>query len=158
PHRGQVGPADQGGAEMKSYLIAGLSGALVLLGCAAQAAAPPLIVEKPGEDTQDLLFLGEPRPALIRVHLRIDGKPYSQRWERCVRKLFRLLDKNGDGVLDKDEAKRLPPVVHLQQLLAGNPYLGLSTYYPRVSFNMLDTNLDGKITPDEFAHYYRSTT
>src|SRR5262245_6172834 len=54
-------------------------------------------------------YLGEARPYLIRIDVRVDGKPYVDVWDEAVDKIFRQVDADKDGFLDKDESIRLPP-------------------------------------------------
>src|SRR5438876_1230432 len=52
---------------------------------------------------RDLVFLGETRPVLMRLHIRIDGKPIQAAWDDFMKSLFDHLDVNHDGVLSKEE-------------------------------------------------------
>jgi len=45
---------------------------------------------------------------MIRMHILVDGKPFSAAWDAYVERLFRYADRNGDGFLDADEIKCLP--------------------------------------------------
>ena len=67
-------------------------------------------------DVQDFVFLGESRPVLIRLRVRIDGKPVQAAWDVFLEHLFGYLDVNGDGSLSKEEAARVPS---LDQVLNG---------------------------------------
>src|SRR5262245_42124217 len=73
------------------------------------------------EDFQDLVFLGDHGPVILRLHILIDGKPFATVWDDAIRSLFNYLDRNGDGVLSKEEAERAPKVQRvLQQVRVGN--------------------------------------
>src|SRR5690349_9683134 len=87
-------------------MLCPLSFALCPLLLAAQDA--PREDPSAAADVQDVVFFSEARPILFRLHLEVDGKPYTARWEEYLRKLFTYLDRDGDGVLDKDEAARAP--------------------------------------------------
>src|SRR5262249_28111363 len=67
--------------------------------------------------------------------------------------LVRLLDRNGDGLLDQEEADRLPRQFVLPGFAGGDqaPDLNLS-----LQFSALDKNSDGKLTSTELADYYRA--
>src|SRR5262249_2171936 len=125
--------------------------ALALSGPALFAAAPPP-AERPADDVQDVLFLSEGRPVRIRLHVRVDGKPYAARWDDFTARLFNYLDRDNDGVLDKKEAVRAPNPQQLQQLFSGNAYLYPNG--PAVSFDEMDADSDGKVTLAEFRRYY----
>src|SRR5262249_62357647 len=77
--------------------------ALLLLALPAPAEKP-----KATSDVQDLVFLADGRPLLIRLHIQIDGKSYLAAWDEFVNYIFDQYDKNKDGVLDRDEAARVP--------------------------------------------------
>ncbi|HMC65847.1 MAG TPA: EF-hand domain-containing protein [Gemmataceae bacterium] len=106
------------------------------------------------EDFQDLVFLGDHGPVILRLHILIDGKAFSAMWDEAIRSLFQFLDRNGDGVLSKEEAERAPKVQRLaQQARAGffSPAPGGTA-----SMSDLDTDPeDGKVTLDELRKYYR---
>jgi Ca2+-binding EF-hand superfamily protein len=106
------------------------------------------------EDVQDVLFFGDSRPLLIRLHIAVDGKPYPARWTEYMTRWFHFLDRDEDDVLDPAEAARAPSAALLQQL-SGNPYNYQFTGAP--SFDDFDRNHDKKVTLAEFLHYYRQT-
>src|SRR5262249_28238921 len=81
-------------------------------------AAPSAEGPGPGDEV-DLVYLGDVRPVLLRLHVQIDGKPFGEAWDAFLAKLFKYLDRDGDGVLNKDEAERAPTGAHLMQLLQG---------------------------------------
>jgi Ca2+-binding EF-hand superfamily protein len=123
----------------------------------APAAAPTRPAQQgTTDDTQTLVYLGETRPIILRMHVLIDGKPYSVAWEGFMKKLFDYLDVNRDGSLDRTEAGRVPSV----QLLR-NHYVGIIGIFENggnvPSFNELDTNKDGKVSPEELRAYYRKS-
>src|SRR5260370_39414186 len=84
---------------------------------AAEPAQRPLAAV----DGHDFLFLGDTRPVLIRLRVRIEGKPLQQAWDDFIDSLFRHLDRDGNGVLSEEELQRAPPPQLLTQLLRGNP-------------------------------------
>jgi len=121
----------------------------ILLVTPAQAADNPLLG---GEDTQDVLVLTPKRPFLLRLHIYVDGKPFPGRWQEFMGKLFALLDRDGDGSLDKDEAQLLPPSPQLLQFFQTGT-LGAAQAPP--DFAEVDANKNGKISREEFLAYYR---
>lgn len=115
---------------------------LAVLGFALTAGAAE-------RDVQDFVYLGEKGPVLIRLHVRIDGKPLVDVWEQFMGRLFDYLDVDGDGVLSKTEAARVPP----PPVLFNNApnFVGQRPNLPQA----LDKNGDGKISRAELAEWYR---
>jgi Ca2+-binding EF-hand superfamily protein len=112
---------------------------LALAGMAAGAAPPKSGTER---DVQDFVYMGDKGPVLLRFHVIMDGKPFIEVWEAFMGRLFAYLDQDGDGVLSKDEASRVPPVQALFNNLPNIP-------------DPLDKNHDGKVTREELAEWYR---
>jgi Ca2+-binding EF-hand superfamily protein len=115
------------------------------------APADP-IKGKSDADVQDILFLADSRPVLIRLHLRLDGKPYLAAWNAFMDELFASLDKNKDGVLDREEAARAPAPQAI--FSSGGFYVGVRNFGGPASAGPA-ANRDGKVTRAEFADYYR---
>src|SRR5207245_6349954 len=97
----------------------------------------------------DFVYLSDARPLLVRLHVQIDGKPVDAVWQEALQELFQYLDRNGDGVLSKDEAEKTPSA---QVLLNVNSLYGGTV---GVSMSQLDSNKDGKVTLQEFMDYFR---
>jgi Ca2+-binding EF-hand superfamily protein len=104
-------------------------------------------------EVQDVVFFSEARPILFRLHLVADGKPFAARWEAFLGKLFAALDRDGDGVLDKDEAARAPLPQQLQQVFQGNVFLPNLTRPPAFPEGL--KNEDGAVTVTGFLEFYR---
>ncbi|HEX5272292.1 MAG TPA: EF-hand domain-containing protein [Gemmataceae bacterium] len=114
-----------------------------------------------GTDSVDFVFLGDLRPVLVRVHVEIDGKPHAQVWDEFLGKLFKYLDRDGNGTLSKEEAERAPVPQQLFRILQGVSFYD-EQFVPNgrrgnVTAKMadLDLNKDGKVTPDELKAYYK---
>ena len=67
----------------------------------AAEPAPAVNVE-----SHDFVFLAEARPVLVRVQVRIDGRPLQAARDDFLKHLFAHLDLDGDGVLNKDEVRQ----------------------------------------------------
>jgi Ca2+-binding EF-hand superfamily protein len=121
----------------------------VMIALATGGSAEPKA--SPG-DTQDVVFLSNARPVLLRLHILIDGQPFTEvyrhAWDDYVKALFRHLDRDGDGFLSEAEAQRLPPPVQP---------IGVASRPTNVAFNfrVVDANGDGKLDLAEVAAYYR---
>jgi Ca2+-binding EF-hand superfamily protein len=146
---------------MKALLfrsLAGLCAALTLAVCLGTAADPPAADAPPIDDRHDFVFLGEARPVLIRMHVRVDGKPVQAAVDDFMRYLFAYLDIDGDNVLSKEEAERAPA---LDQLLSGGIAQGVGGFGggkagATPSFAEMDVDKDGKVTLAELSAYYHN--
>ena len=111
----------------------------------------PILRSVPG-DVQDLVLFLESRPYLIRLHLQVKGRSFRTTWDESVSHLFRYLDKDGDGCLNKKEAALAPSKTQWVQLMTGTvvepdaaPEFG----------EFADSPAATKITRGHFLHYYR---
>jgi Ca2+-binding EF-hand superfamily protein len=113
--------------------------------------------EQPSPDAvRDFVFLADQRPILVRLHVRIDGRPFGEvqreSWDRYYRSLFHWLDRDGNGSLDESEAKRMPPPVGLVRTGARGQTSQVNIAF---NFQVVDANGDGRVTLDEMVDYYR---
>lgn len=119
--------------------------------------SPPTGGRGVGGNVQDFVFLAEARPILVRLHVRVEGKPLSAAWDEFMKYLFADLDFNGDGVLSKEEAERAPRADQLIGAGAGAINNGRLFGLAAASLTMkeLDTDKDGKVSRGELSTYYR---
>jgi Ca2+-binding EF-hand superfamily protein len=137
-----------------TLLLLPLAAALAVL--PAPAAAPaPAAPAADDEDAQDVVFFSDTRPVLIRLHVRVDGKPYGAAWEAYVHELFNYLDRNGDGVLSKEETARAPSGRQFQRMRQEGYTAGLGGTATHATFGELDADEDEEVTYEEFRAYYR---
>ena len=139
---------------MKTFFLRALSaGAFVFLtswllagevGQASRLSEP--------NDVQEFVFLAEARPVLVRLHVRVDGKPLPAAWDDFMKYLFAYLDVNGDGVLSKQEAERAPAATQLGSVIGGLTRQARSSP-PKM--DALDGDKDGKVSLAELSAYYR---
>jgi Ca2+-binding EF-hand superfamily protein len=131
-----------------------IASAAALLGCwaafaAPQAGAPPVSAD----DVQDVVVLTDKRPVFLRLHLRIDGKPFREFHQKALDDylagLFKHLDADGDGVLSEEEARRMPPPFGPP----GDP--SVASVHVAFNYRVVDADGDGKVTREELAEYHR---
>jgi Ca2+-binding EF-hand superfamily protein len=132
---------------------------LVLL--AACCLAPPapaqtagLVLRWPGHPgaSHDFVVLASDRPVLLRVHVRVHGRPAPAAWDEYMRKLFAWFDRNHDGVLSRAEVERAPGVNFLTNHLRGA--IGFPIRGQTLRLAEVDADRDGKVSPAEFAAFY----
>jgi Ca2+-binding EF-hand superfamily protein len=93
------------------------------------------------------------RPATVELRITIDGKPAGKVWEAYLDNLFRHLDLDGDGWLNKAEAARAPSAAFLASFLEGS--LNLDAAASAIPFDELDTTRRGKVNRLDFGRYYK---
>lgn len=137
-----------------------VSASLLLMASLSTAGAPKEPARAPiMTEAQDFMFLAEARPVLVRMHVRIDGKPLQVAYDEFMSHLFAYLDVDGDGTLNKAEAERAPSASQLQNggvgqaIIGGFP--GRGRQAPTPTMDALDADKDGKVTLAELSAYYR---
>jgi Ca2+-binding EF-hand superfamily protein len=126
---------------------------LAVLPLVPSPAAAPVPAERfSQQEIQHVVLFGESRPLLIRLRLRVNGKPLRAAWEDFLDRLFRYLDLDGNGVLNRAEIQRMPPI---QALLGG----GSGDDGSMVSLELLKTLADKRditMTRQGLGDFYRS--
>ncbi|HZV05124.1 MAG TPA: EF-hand domain-containing protein [Gemmataceae bacterium] len=142
---------------MKRMIIRSVLGAafaLLMAGgtSALRSAGNSPVQPKTNDDVQEFVFLAEARPLLVRLHVRVDGKPLPAVWDDFMKHLFAYLDVNGDGVLSKEEAERAPQLGSMS-----NNGGGVNGFLNATAPNMkeLDSDKNGKVSMSELSAYYR---
>jgi Ca2+-binding EF-hand superfamily protein len=143
---------------MIARLLTAAAVALALLPWAAAADDPPPATPQSagGADFQDVVFLRGPRPVLLRLHLRIDGKPFQAVWDDYLDTLFDFLDRDNDGVLNFEEAGRAPRAQALAQQVQGRGFNPFGQ--PMAALTPAELGVDpeaGEVTREDLAAYYR---
>ena len=98
---------------------------------------------------QDLLYLGDERPIVIRLRLMVDGRPSSDVWHEYVERLFLLADGDGDGRLSVGE---------IDSPAETEDALGEEVYSLLTLPELKQADLrppDGEITIEEFGEFVR---
>jgi Ca2+-binding EF-hand superfamily protein len=116
--------------------------ALCLASVPAFAAAPP----READDAQTMVYFAEGGPVIVRLHLRLDGLPFRQKYDAFIDTLFRQLDRDGDGALSQAEAAAVPPPSAFAAPLVALGGGGAAA--------KLRPNAAGKITRPELAAFY----
>jgi Ca2+-binding EF-hand superfamily protein len=138
------------GQRRRPWGVALLAALIVgLVACAVAAESG-----KQESDIQDLVFLGGRRPVLLRLHVQVDGRPYQAVWNEYVHALFQYLDRDGDGILTKDEGGRASSAVKVLERFRQPIFFPQGDW--TAHFSDLDADpADGIVTEEELAGYYR---
>jgi Ca2+-binding EF-hand superfamily protein len=142
---------------MKRLLLGASATAALCLGLAGSSGVRaetnttnPTPAAATAADVQDLVFLGDDRPVLIRLHVHIDGKGYTAALDDYIRAMIKYMDRDNDGVLNEKEAAFLPTP---QMILQGNGFFNQGNYAP-----FADIRKDAKATTisfEDISAYYR---
>jgi hypothetical protein len=99
-----------------------------------------------------LVFAEGDVPARLELRVEIDGQPLPAIWNETFAAWLALLDRDGDGLLDRAEADRLPSELALRQVLWGR-FTAFTGQPPPPA--LLDQNADGRVNGSELARFYR---
>jgi Ca2+-binding EF-hand superfamily protein len=110
--------------------------------------APSGAASSAQDDAQDFVVFGASRPVLLRLHIRVNDRSFRDVFKDFVDEVFKGLDKNGDGVLNKAEVEKLP---NARMIFTSNAYL---FGFPPLRIEEVDLDKDGKVTRQELATYF----
>ena len=99
------------------------------------------------DDAQDLVYLAPSGPQHLRLHLHVDGKPFTTLRASIARQLFDTLDTDSDGVLTGKELEAIPSPELLSAIAKPADGRVPATSSP------IKTAVKGTVTPEEFAAY-----
>lgn len=91
-----------------------------------------------------LLLPGAKKPSRLRLDVVVDGQPPTAAWEAFLDRLFDYFDRDGDGLLSRDEASRMVPL----------PIPGRNEL--TVDFAKLDADGNGKASRAELKSFCRT--
>lgn len=138
---------------MNRLTLAALGVMAALAGQASYADDAKPVDPWAGPEVQDLVYLGDTRPVMLRLHIYVDGKPFSVRWDAYLKRLFAYLDRDDNGTLDRNEVSRAPSALIMQNQAQANGFLQGNSSPPPLG--EMDADGDGKVTLDEFLRYYQ---
>jgi Ca2+-binding EF-hand superfamily protein len=134
---------------MKTHLLSVAVFAGLVWGLSGATAAPWSPASAAPRIGYDFVYLGDPRPILLRFHVDVDGQPLEGIWRRFIDQNFDYLDVDGNGVLSQREAAGIPPV----EMLYNNAVIGRPI--PAGGLPFMDLGRDVKITREDLAVFYR---
>jgi Ca2+-binding EF-hand superfamily protein len=131
----------------------------------ADEAKPEKAKGPPADAAQDVVYFGEARPYLLRLHVVVDGKGFRALWDDFADKVFQYADSDGRGFLDARKVALLPPPSALFNR-DNSPYgLKVALLNQRggptaagPTLKELDADGDGKVSRAELSAYYRKAS
>src|SRR5262245_28607482 len=113
-------------------------------------SAAALAADAPGSgadrDLHTLVLLAPGHPVFLQMRIQVDGQGLKTVRTAYAARLFEPADKNGDKLLDREEAKSLPPLVKSAN---SNETVSVADRWEAVDINPADD----KVSLEELAAY-----
>jgi Ca2+-binding EF-hand superfamily protein len=127
-------------------LVATLAIAGPILAGAPSDAAPPAEPPDADSDVHNLVLLAPAHPIFIQMRVQVDGQGLKSVRTAYAVKLFEQYDKDGDKLLDRNEAKAVPPLV---KSASASGTVSIADRWEAVDINPADD----KVSVEELAAY-----
>jgi Ca2+-binding EF-hand superfamily protein len=127
-------------------LAATLALAGPVLSGASAGAAPPGEPSGAETDAHNLVLLAPGHPVFIQIRVQVDGRGLKSVRTAYAEELFAQFDKDGDKLLDREEARSMPPLV---QSARANETVKIADRWEAVDINPADD----KVSLEELAAY-----
>lgn len=88
-----------------------LAGASLVISAHVARCDEPVAAADADRDTHNLVLLAPANPVFLQIRVQVDGRGLRSVRAAYAARLVKLYDKDGDGLLDRDEAKLVPPLV-----------------------------------------------
>jgi Ca2+-binding EF-hand superfamily protein len=112
----------------------------------AHCADPAAQIPPADRDAHDLVLLAPAHPVFIRMSVQVDGRGLKSVRTAYAAELVKQYDKDGDGALNREEAKAMPPLVKSQN---ANEMVAIADRWEAVDVNPADD----LVSLDELAAY-----
>src|SRR5258708_31025783 len=106
----------------------------------------PLAASDPDRDTHNLVLLAPAHPVLVQIRVQVDGRGLRSVRTAYAAQLVKLYDKDEDGLLNREEAKLVPPLVKSP---TARETVSIADRWEAVDLNPADD----KVSVDELAAY-----
>lgn len=124
---------------------------VMLLAFANVASADESTAKAESSGGLELLLAGPRQVRRIHLRISIDGRPLAEVWDDIFVAIVAFFDRDGDSVLNEEEARRLPNSFTLRQLA----WAQIAPKAGAIPMASLDRDHDGRVYAAEFADYSR---
>jgi Ca2+-binding EF-hand superfamily protein len=132
------------------WILALVTCSLVLL-VVSTPVLPQQAKEAKPADGFDIVFLGDTRPILMRMHVEMNGKPIKTVWREYLKQWFDYLDRDISGGLDAKEVQFAPNDQAMQLMMRQGNFFQQRNQPMKVTDFVKDKE---NVTFDDFAAYY----